>query len=37
MTVVLRPIVGPALPRKVVFSDRALASKIGNSTQAFRV
>ena len=33
----LRPIVPPALPRNAFFSDRDLASKIGNSTQAFWV
>src|SRR5271157_6382514 len=31
---VLRPIVPPALPRNVFFSDRDFASKIGNSTHA---
>jgi hypothetical protein len=33
----LRPMVPPALPRKAFFSDRDLASKIGNSTHAFWV
>jgi hypothetical protein len=29
--------VPPAAPRKVFFSDRDLASKMGNSTHALRV
>jgi hypothetical protein len=33
----LRPIVPPALPRKAFFSERDLASKMGNSTHALRV
>src|SRR5690606_8296695 len=33
----LRPIAPPALPRNAFFSDRDLASKIGNSTHALRV
>src|SRR5574340_1816929 len=33
----LRPIVPPSLPRKAFFSERDLASKMGKSTQAFRV
>src|SRR5271166_1204814 len=33
----LRPMVPPALPRKAFFKDRALASKMGNSTHASRV
>ena len=33
----LRPIVPPALPRNAFFSERALASKMGNSTHALRV
>src|SRR5882672_11358057 len=34
---VLRPMVPPALPRNAFFSDRDLASKMGNSTHALRV
>ena len=34
---VLRPIAPPALPRNAFFSERVLASKMGNSTQASRV
>ena len=34
---VLRPMAPPALPRNVFFSERVLASKMGNSTQASRV
>ena len=33
----LRPIAPPALPRKAFFSERDLASKMGNSTHALRV
>jgi hypothetical protein len=33
----VRPIAPPALPRNVFFSDRVLASKIGNSTHAWWV
>ena len=33
----LRPMVPPALPRNAFFSERDLASKIGNSTHALRV
>ena len=33
----LRPIVPPALPRNAFFSERDLASKMGNSTHALRV
>jgi hypothetical protein len=33
---VLRPILPPALPRNVCLSERDLASKIGNSTHAWR-
>src|SRR5215217_2824673 len=33
----LRPIVPPALPRNAFFSERAFASKMGNSTHALRV
>jgi len=34
---VLVPIAPPALPRNAFLSDRALASKIGNSTHALFV
>ena len=33
----LRPIVPPALPRNAFFSERDLASKMGNSTHALCV
>src|SRR4030088_2126351 len=33
----LRPMVPPALPRNAFFSERDLASKMGNSTHASRV